>query len=209
MKINSIKVFGERHTGTNAIGYFVGKNFNLKFLHYDFLGWKHRLAPKKDEWSKFDVQNCLFIFCIRNPYSWIQAMHREPYYDHYPKIKDLSLQEFVQFSIKDYENCIEMWNQKNDSYFRMSNEVPNSIIVNVEDFHADQNTFHKNLADLLNSQDLPLIKMNDYVNGRGRHEKKDIASSLEVPELDKSVVKIINSFLSLETMKKCNYRLLT
>ena len=209
MKINSIKVFGERHTGTNGIGYFVGKNFNLKFLHYDFLGWKHRLAPKKDEWSKFDVQNCLFIFCIRNPYSWIQAMHREPYYDHYPKIKDLSLQEFVQFSIEDYENCIEMWNQKNDSYFRMSNEVPNSIIVNVEDFHADQNTFHKNLADLLNSQDLPLIKMNDYVNGRGRHEKKDIASSLEVPELDKSVVKIINSFLSLETMKKCNYKLLT
>ena len=209
MKINSIKVFGERHTGTNAIGYFVGKNFNLKFLHYDFLGWKHRLAPKKDEWSKFDVQNCLFIFCIRNPYSWIQAMHREPYYDHYPKIKDLSLQEFVQFSIEDYENCIEMWNQKNDSYFRMLNEVPNSIIVNVEDFHADQNTFHKNLADLLNSQDLPLIKMNDYVNGRGRHEKKDIASSLEVPELDKSVVKIINSFLSLETMKKCNYKLLT
>ena len=209
MKINSIKVFGERHTGTNAIGYFVGKNFNLKFLHYDFLGWKHRLAPKKDEWLKFDVQNCLFIFCIRNPYSWIQAMHREPYYDHYPKIKDLSLQEFVQFSIEDYENCIEMWNQKNNSYFRMSNEVPNSIIVNVEDFHADQNTFHKNLADLLNSQDLPLIKMNDYVNGRGRHEKKDIASSLEVPELDKSVVKIINSFLSLETMKKCNYKLLT
>ena len=209
MKINSIKVFGERHTGTNAIGYFVGKNFNLKFLHYDFLGWKHRLAPKKDAWSKFDVQNRLFIFCIRNPYSWIQAMHREPYYDHYPKIKDLSLQEFVQFSIEDYENCIEMWNQKNDSYFRMSNEVPNSIIVNVEDFHADQNTFHKNLADLLNSQDLPLIKMNDYVNGRGRHEKKDIASSLEVPELDKSVVKIINSFLSLETMKKCNYKLLT
>ena len=209
MKINSIKVFGERHTGTNAIGYFVGKNFNLKFLHYDFLGWKHRLAPKKDEWLKFDVQNCLFIFCIRNPYSWIQAMHREPYYEHYPKIKDLSLQEFVQFSIEDYENCIEMWNQKNDSYFRMSNEVPNSIIVNVEDFHANQNTFHKNLTDLLNSQDLPLIKMNDYVNGRGRHEEKDIASSLEVPELDKSVVKIINSFLSLETMKKCNYKLLT
>ena len=209
MKINSIKVFGERHTGTNAIGYFAGKNFNLKFMHYDFLGWKHRLAPKKDEWSKFDVQNCLFIFCIRNPYSWIKAMHREPYYDHYPKIKDLSLEEFVQFSIEDYENCIEMWNQKNDSYFRMSYEVPNSIIVNVEDFHADQNTFHKNLADLLNSQDLPLKKMNDYVNGRGRHEKKDIASSLEVPELDKSVVKIINSFLSLETMKKCNYKLLT
>ena len=57
LTINSIKVFGERHCGTNAIGYFAGKNFNLKLHHHDFLGWKHRLAPQKDEWSKFNVQN--------------------------------------------------------------------------------------------------------------------------------------------------------
>ena len=209
MKINSIKVFGERHSGTNAIGYFAGKNFNLKFQHYDFLGWKHRLAPKKEEWSKFEVENCLFIFCIRNPYSWIQAMHREPYYDHYPKIKDLSLESFVQFSIEDYENCIVMWNQKNDSYLRMSEEVPNSIIINVEDFHADQKKLHGHMADVLNRQDLPLIQMNDYVNGRGWHEQKDIASSLRVPALERGVIKTINSFLSIETMKKCNYKLLT
>ena len=209
MKIDSIKVFGERHSGTNAIGYFAGKNFNLKFQHYDCLGWKHRLAPKKDEWSKFEIQNCLFIFCMRNPYSWLSAMHKEPYYDHYPKIKDLSLENFVQFSIEDYENCITMWNQKNDSYFRMSEEVPNSIIINVEDFHADQKKFHERLADLLSSQNMPLVKMNDYVNGRGRHEQKDIASSLQVPALEKSLIKIINSFLSTETMKKCNYKLLT
>ena len=209
MKIDSIKVFGERHCGTNAIGYFAGKNFNLKFQHYDFLGWKHRLAPIRDEWSKFQVQNCLFIFCMRNPYSWISAMHREPYYDHYPKIKDLSLERFVQFSIEDYENCIAMWNLKNDSYFRMSEEVPNSIIINVEDFHADQQKFHERMADVLNRKDFSLIKMNDYVNGRGWHEQKDIANSLQVPELERSLIKLINSFLSIETMKKCNYKLLT
>ena len=146
---------------------------------------------------------------MRNPYSWLQAMHREPYYDHYPKIKDLSLESFVQFSIEDYENCIAMWNQKNDSYFRMSEEVPNSIIINVEDFHADQKKFHVCMADGLNRQDLPLVKMNDYVNGRGRHEQKDITSSLLVPALEKSLIKMINSFLSTETMKKCNYKLLT
>ena len=146
---------------------------------------------------------------MRNPYSWLPAMHKEPYYDHYPKIKDLSLENFVQFSIEDYENCITMWNQKNDSYFRMSEEVPNSIIINVEDFHADQKKFHERLADLLSSQNMPLVKINDYVNGRGRHEQKDIASSLQVPALEKSLIKIINSFLSTETMKKCNYKLLT
>ena len=209
MKIDSIKVFGERHSGTNAIGYFVGKNFNLKYQHFDFLGWKHRLAPKKDEWSKFDVHRCLFIFCIRNPYSWIQAMHREPYYEHYPKIKDLSLKQFVQFSIEDYENCIAMWNQKNESYFRMSEEVPNSIIINVEDFHDDQNKFHLNIAELLNRRGLPLIEMNDYVNGRGLHEQNDISSSLKVPRLDKELIEVINTSLSMETMKKYNYEPLT
>lgn len=208
LTINSIKVFGERHCGTNAIGYFVGKNFKLEFQHYDFLGWKHRLAPKKDEWSKFNVQSCLFIFCMRNPYSWIKAMHREPYYDHYPKIKDLSLENFIKFSIEDYENSIVMWNQKNDSYFRMSDEIPNSIIINVEDFHADQQKFHTKIANLLNRHDVPLIKMNDYVNGRGRHDKKDITSSLQIPKLDKKVATIINSSLSEEMMKKCNYEIL-
>ena len=87
--------------------------------------------------------------------------------------------------------------------------MPNSIIINVEDFHADQKKFHARIADILNRQDLPLIKMNDYVNGRGRHEQKDIASSLQVPVLEKNLITMINSFLSTETMKKCNYTLLT
>ena len=56
---------------------------------------------------------------------------------------------------------------------------------------------------------MPLIKMNDYVNGRGiKNEQEDITSSLMIPKLDKNLVRIINSSLSEETMKKCNYELL-
>ena len=76
--------------------------------------------------------------------------------------------------------------------------IHNSIIINVEDFHIDQKKFHERLADLLSRQNMPLVKMNDYVNGRGRHEQKDIASSLQVPALEKSLIKMINSFLSTE-----------
>ena len=65
------------------------------------------------------------------------------------------------------------------------------------------------MADVLKKQEAPLVKMNDYINGRGRHEQKDIAKSLQVPLLEKSLIKLINSFLSAETMKKCNYKLLT
>ena len=172
MKIDSIKVFGERHSGTNAIGYFVGKNFNLRANRYDFLGWKHRLAPKQSEWEKFEVKNCLFIFCIRNPYSWLKAMHKEPYYEHYPKIKELSFEEFIKFSIEDYENAIVMWNQKNLSYLQMSAEVPHSIVIPVETFHRSQENIHAELQKIADKPNTPFIPMNEYVNGRGRHDNK-------------------------------------
>ena len=204
--IDSIKVFGERHSGTNAIGYFAGKNFNLQFKHYDFLGWKHRLAPEQTEWSKFDVESCLFIFCLRNPYSWLQAMHKDPYYEHYPKIKELSFEDFLKFSIEDYENSIAMWNQKNASYLRMALEAPNSIIIAVEKFYNSQEKIHGNLQKILNKPNTPFIPMHDYVNGRGRHDDKDIESSLALPNLDQSIIEIIHASLSDEIMEKCNYQ---
>ena len=152
----------------------MGKNFNLKFNHYDFLGWKHRLAPQQAEWEKFEVKNCLFIFCIRNPYSWLKAMHKEPYYEHYPKIKELSFEEFIKFSIEDYENAIVMWNQKNLSYLQMSAEVPHSIVIPVETFHRSQENIHAELQKIADKPNTPFIPMNEYVNGRGRHDNKDI-----------------------------------
>jgi len=206
LKIDSIKVFGERHSGTNAIGYFVGKNFNLKFKHYDFLGWKHRLAPQQAEWEKFEVKNCLFIFCIRNPYSWLKAMHKEPYYEHYPKIKDLSFEEFIKFSIEDYENAIAMWNQKNLSYLQMAAEVPHSIVIPVETFHRSQEKIHGELQKITNKPNTPFIPMNEYVNGKGRHDNEDIKSSLAIPNIDASTLELIRASLSDEVMKKCNYQ---
>ena len=203
--ISSLKVFGERHCGTNAIGYFAGQNFNLQSQRHDFLGWKHRLAPQQAEWRKFEIENCLFIFCIRNPYSWLKAMHKEPYYEHYPKIKELSFEQFIQFSIEDYENAIAMWNQKNLSYLRMAAEVPNSIVIPVETFHRSQEIIHGDLQKLTNKPNTPFIPMNEYVNGRGHHDDKNIESSLAIPNIDASTIELIRASLSDEVMKKCNY----
>ena len=203
--IDSIKVFGERHSGTNAIGYFAGQNFNLQTKRHDFLGWKHRLAPEREEWSKFDVESCLFIFCLRNPYSWLQAMHKEPYYEHYPKIKELSFKDFLKFSIEDYENSIAMWNKKNLSYQRMAKEVPNSIIINVEEFHSSHEKIHADLRQVLGADNSPVIPMNEYVNGRGRHTDKDIQSALAIPSFEKNITELIHASLSEEIMEQCNY----
>ncbi len=207
MKINSIKIFGERHSGTNAIGFFVGKNFDLKFNHYDYLGWKHRLAPLQEEWIKFPVDNCLFVICLRNPYSWLKAMHAEPYYEHYPKIRDLSFYDFVSSSIEDYENSICMWNKKTASYLRLVKEVPHAVIIRIEDFHQDQDGFYKTLTKILGNRGLEFTRMDEYINGRGKHDY-DIGNSLAVPKLESKEIEYINSFLSNEIMHRCDYPML-
>ena len=136
------------------------------------------------------------------------ALYPAPFAKSFTILSPLRLKDFVNFSIEDYENCTAMWNLKNQSYIVMSEEVPNSIVINVEDFHSNQLAFHTNLASLLDKKDVPLTEMNNYVNGRGRHEDKDISSSLKIPQLDDDLLEIINGSLSEQIMERCNYKIL-
>jgi hypothetical protein len=205
LKIDSVKIFGERHTGTNALNLFIRENFNLSFKYYDFLGWKHRLAPRKSEWVKHDTSNTLFIFLFRNPYSWLSSMYREPYYHHYLKINDRPFEEFLKFSIEDYENAICLWNQKNESYLKMSREVKYSLNIRIEDFRLDQENIHSSIARITGQNSGDFIQLSGYINGRGIEQDKSIDSSLAVPKLTKSEINFINSFLSRSIMRKIGY----
>ena len=205
MKIDSVKIFGERHTGTNALSLFLRENFNLKFKYYEFLGWKHRLAPKKAEWIKHNTGNVLFIFLFRNPYTWLKSMYKEPYYHHYLKINDRSFEEYIRFPIEDYENSICLWNQKNDSYLRMSKEVSHSLNIRIEDFRLDQRKIHRLISKLIGLESAEFIELSGYINGRGIEKNKDVDTSLAIPELTNSEIKCINSYLSRSTMKKIGY----
>ena len=205
MKIDSVKIFGERHIGTNAINLFIRENFDLTFKYYDFLGWKHRLAPKKSEWVKHDTSNTLFIFLFRNPYAWLRSMYKEPYYHHYLKINDRSFDEFLKFSIEDYENSICLWNQKNESYLRMSKEVKHSVNIRIEDFRLDQEHIHSLIANAIGQNSRKLVELTSYINGRGIEENKSIDSSLAIPELTKLEKNFINSYLSRSIMRKIGY----
>jgi hypothetical protein len=205
LKINSIKIFGERHTGTNALNLFIRENFDLVFKYYDFLGWKHRLAPQKSEWVKYETSNTLFIFLFRNPYSWLNSMYREPYYHHYLKINDRPFEEFLKFSIEDYENAICLWNQKNESYLKMSREVKHSLNIRIEDFRSDQANIHSSIARVIGQNSAEFIKLSSYVNGRGAEDYKSIDSSLAIPELTTSEKNFINSYLSRSIMRKIGY----
>lgn len=207
MIVQSFKIFGERHTGTNALSSFIIENFNIKFLYYDYLGWKHRLAPNETEIQKFSTQETIFLFTLRNPYSWLKAMHRDPYYYHYPKITELNFFEFVQFQIEDYENLIMLWNQKNSSYLEMINKVPISMLVKVEDFHNDQQSYFNKISSKIEFNG-NFIPMDRYLNGRGQSSDKSITESLTIPNLSREEIEVINSYLDKDLMKELNYNLL-
>ena len=207
MIVQSFKIFGERHTGTNALSSFIIENFNIKFLYYDYLGWKHRLAPNETEIQKFATQETIFLFTFRNPYSWLKAMHRDPYYYHYPKITELNFFEFVQFQIEDYENLIMLWNQKNLSYLEMINKVPISMLVKVEDFHNDQQSYFDKISSKIEFNG-NFIPMERYLNGRGQSSDKSVTESLSIPNLSREEIEVINRYLDKDLMKELNYNLL-
>lgn len=207
MIVQSFKIFGERHTGTNALSSFIIENFNIKFLYYDYLGWKHRLAPNETEIQKFATQETIFLFTFRNPYSWLKAMHRDPYYYHYPKITELNFFEFVQFQIEDYENLIMLWNQKNLSYLEMINKVPISMLVKVEDFHNDQQSYFNKISSKIEFNG-NFIPMERYLNGRGQSSDKSVTESLSIPNLSREEIEVINRYLDKDLMKELNYNLL-
>jgi len=204
LTIKYFKIFGERHTGTNAVSVFLRENFNLSLHGYDFLGWKHRLAPKSEELDDLDIADTLFVFCFRHPFSWLKSMHKEPYSNHYPKLKELDFIDFISAQIEDYRNVITLWNEKNQSYLDMSKEIDKSICINVEDFFNKQEHIHNELCEIIGTQK-NFIRFDSYVNGRGLHTDQKISESLMIPSLNKEEIQVINSFLSKELLTSLNY----
>jgi hypothetical protein len=204
--IDKVKIFGERHTGTNAIENFVRRNFHVSFPYYEYLGWKHRRAPRAEEWRKVDVADTLFIFTVRNPYSWLHAMHREPYAYHEPYLKKLSFEDFLGTPIEEYENVLFMWGEKYRSYLQMVAEVPHSLFVHIEAFNDDQRSLYRNLEKVLATKG-EFVPFDKYVNGTGV-KMASVSDSLSVPELSKESLRFIASTIDRRLLEQFSYPLM-
>ena len=176
--------------------------------YYEFLGWKHRLAPYYQEFSKFNISDTLFIFLIRNPYAWLQAMYREPYYNHYHRINELPFEEFLTFQFEDYENLIAMWSIKNTSYLEMAKWVPNALVIKLEDFRSDQKEIFKAISQFMPPKQESCIELNSYINGRGHIQDQDIDKNLRMNTLSQPALEIINRNLDFRLMGSLKYDLM-
>jgi len=201
----NVKIFGERHTATNAITEFVHLNFNALCNDYGFLGWKHRRAPLKSEWQRVNYRDTLFIFTVRHPYSWAKSMHREPYCMHHPQLKKMTFDDFLIHPIEDYENILKMWNQKYQSYIDMCEQVPNSLILRMEHFISDQKNAYNQLCLHLDAKENFQI-YNKYITGKGVAGKKISLAAVGV-ELTPEQKIIINKQIDQDLVAKLGYGL--
>ena len=104
----SIKIYGERHTGTNYLAALVARNIDAQLLpgvaprllraatrvlrlgewpldSYSAatrgrnLGWKHR--DLSDVGTELPARpDVLAVILVKNPYSWLVSLHRRPYH---------------------------------------------------------------------------------------------------------------------------------
>ena len=201
----NVKIFGERHTATNAVREFVHLNFVALCYYYNFLGWKHRRAPQKSEWLRADYENTLFIFTVRHPYSWAKSMHREPYCVHHPQLRKLGFDEFLVHPIEDYESILKMWNEKYRSYVSMCEQVPNGLILRMEDFISDQKRIYRQLCSCLDQKENFQV-YDKYLTGMG---VTDITINLKAAGVELSAEQraVINEQIDQNLVAKLGYGL--
>ncbi|PHS73631.1 MAG: hypothetical protein COB22_00020 [Cycloclasticus sp.] len=204
-QIDQIKIFGERHTATNALTQFINVNFDVSCRGFDFLGWKHRRAPLRSEWKKKRYLNTLFIFSVREPHAWLRAMGKQTWNPQQPEINNLSFTELLTYSFEDYESIIHMWNEKYTNYIRMANEVPYAIFIKKEDFSADQHAVYKELCLYLQPKST-FQPIGGYVNGGGLHEGRDHKTQgKEYPDFSDQDLSIVNAYLDKKLCAYFNY----
>lgn len=118
MAIDYIAIFGERHSGTKWLcklvdGFDVSKNDRLGRTKY---GHKHWFLP--NDQPSGPESSTVFLVIVRDPYSWLSAMHRKPYHanDHF----NLPMKEFLTREWISYESR---------GRFKKVNDITNEIIT--------------------------------------------------------------------------------
>ena len=123
--MKSIKIYGERNTGTSYLSQLIKKNIKCKILlsripfllqkfqklipknneyfrdlYFDFdkrcLGWKHTYINDEILDQINNYKEDLVIVTVtKNPYSWLISMFNRPYHFNYDNINTKSFEEFL------------------------------------------------------------------------------------------------------------------
>ena len=207
-----IKVYGEQNSGTIYLEWLLKKNLDIVLIDSFNFGWKHRVAPTKEELNEKMINEVVYMCLVKNPYSWLLSMHKRPY--NHESLAKLSFADFIRYSFGDYRNPVVMWNIKNSSYLKLADYVNCHEMVRYEDLLAKpdefvtdmsnkygfaKDVFFKNITNLLtNKHGIKQQKFNKeyYLNDEWRKN------------LRTEHIKLINQYIDVELMDKLNYKII-
>lgn len=207
-----IKIYAERNTGTAYLEWLLQKNLKVELLDGIILGWKRRIAPQENELIDAIKKEVLFICLIKNPYSWLLSMHRNPV--KHEVLKKVNLSDFLKYSFGDYRTPIDLWNNKNASYLNLQNYVERHLIIMYEDLLSNPEEVISSMAQKFEfKKRFSRFKNQDnYISEKGIkskkfHRKYYLTESWK-KEFTKNDIEFINSRLDHNLMQQLNYQII-
>lgn len=243
-----LKVYGERNSGTSYLQSLVQLNLDAATLpgsaprryrrlvraneqlidiYFQFtfprnLGWKHRLAPEKNELQRvaFPLDSVIFLIISKNPYSWLLSLFRHPY--HYQG----ELTTFEAFLAQTWRtvgreghpapfaNPIDMWNAKHASYLQLAQNA-RCIFIRYEDLLADPESVIIDLGSGHNISRRARGFVNVQASTKGEADRdfeyyrKRYLEERWRDELSEDAIVIINHFLDPTVVDAMGYSTIT
>lgn len=183
----TLKIYGERNTGTNYLTRLIETNLSAELLPgtappalshfrhlssdeeklidgyfkwtYPFnLGWKHAAPRPLNVLSRYPGYRRLsgLIFLVRNPYSWLLSLHKNPY--HQTGMASCTFEQFLRRNWLIHQrdeigkpalNPIQLWNRKVGSYLEAGHA--SSLIIRFEDLVNEPELWTRRIADQFDS----------------------------------------------------------
>ncbi|GAB4310819.1 MAG: hypothetical protein Kow00127_00520 [Bacteroidales bacterium] len=209
---NIVKIYSERNSGNIYLEWLLKKNFDALIPDTPEYGWKHRIAPEKDELSEEILNSTCFIYLVKNPYSWLLSLHKRPY--NHEELRKIRFSQFIRVSFGDYRNPVVMWNRKTNSFLEFSRFAPRFLLVRYEDIIEDFRDVLNRIADHFGWEKpelyrniTNLLTHSHGIKSRPFHRdfylNEKWKESLRGADIDH-----INTYLDHDLMRKLNYQIL-
>ncbi len=199
--------------------YFIFETFQdvyYKISSPKNLGWKHELiTPQRIKEIEAYKNSVYVITLIKNPYSWLLSLHRNPYG---PAEINASFEQFLTEPFKTlkrenhpepFENPIILWNEKNKSYLRLKNNFP-AIYIKYEDLLSDsasaidsisrQFNLKKMFDDFKNKTESTKEATKDFSYYQNYYQKE-----IWKEKLNEKSIEIINKYLDEDLLNFFGY----
>ena len=205
-KINNIKIFGERNSGTTFLNKLLVDNIcntnSYSYRYNEGTGWKHGF-PRIELFN--NINKTLFIFIIRDFDSWIKSMFMNPY--HYEKSKDINT--FIKEKLKcneknidhdtniyelEKQDIISLRYSKINSYLEFYDKINNGIIISLDYLQNNDEDFIKFLNKNYG------IEINDNFTKVINHTKNKNLSNVCNRKYDIIIPDDINRDINIENL---------